>query len=425
MNPPPAPSCSMPRLAPAVRAVPQSERAVITGIGVVASNGIGVEQWWSAILNGRPGIARVSRFDPSGYPATLAGEVGPFDPAEHLPSRLLPQTDQMTRLGLMAADQAMRDGGIEVSEDNSLSIGVMTSASGGGIEFGQRELENMWARGKQHVSAFQSFAWFYAVNTGQISIRHGLRGPGGVVVSDHAGGLDALGQARRSLRHGSTAMLTGGADGAICPWGWLAQLATGYVSFEDDARRAYRPFAPDACGYVPAEGAAMFVLEAESVARQRGARHTYGSLAGYAATFDGGQQTTGSGLARAATQALADAGLTSDDIDLVFPDAAGVMHLDRAEALALNSVFGARPIPVTMPKVLTGRALAASAALDVAAAMLALRDQLAPPSYLLDPHPSLGLAVGTGGPRPMSLHAVLVLARGYGGFNAAAVLTGV
>ncbi|WP_035847284.1 ketosynthase chain-length factor [Kitasatospora azatica] len=396
---------------------------VFTGIGVTAPNGLGTEAWWRATLAGESGIRPVRRFDAARYPATLAGEVAGFDPKEHIPNRLIPQTDHMTQLALVAAEEAIGDAEVELAELPQYAAGVVTAASAGGFEFGQRELEALWSKGGQHVSAYQSFAWFCAVNTGQISIRHNLRGPSGVLVSEQAGGLDAVAQARRQLRRGSSLMVTGGVDGSICPWGWAAHLAGGRISTAADPERAYLPFDRDAAGHVPGEGGAILVLEDAEAARARGAR-AYGALAGYAATFDPAPGTGGPpGLQRAAELALSEAGLTVNQIDVVFADAAGVPELDRAEAAAITALFGRSGVPVTAPKTMTGRLAAGGASLDLAAALLSLRDAVIPPTVNVGPLAEgceLDLVTEA---RPGPLRAALVLARGYNGFNAAAVVT--
>ncbi len=396
---------------------------VFTGIGVTAPNGLGTEAWWTATLAGTSGIGRISRFDADGYPARLAGEVPGFDAAAHIPSRLLPQTDHMTRLALTAAEEALADSGVDLAQLPQFSAGVVTAASAGGFEFGQRELEALWSKGGAYVSAYQSFAWFYAVNTGQISIRHGLRGPSGVIVSEQAGGLDAAAQARRQLRKGSRLIVTGGVDGAICPWGWASHLAGGRLSTSDDPARAYLPFHGAARGHVVGEGGAILVLEDYEEARSRGARQ-YGRLSGYAATFDPAPGAGGTpGLRRAAELALAEAGLASDAIDVVFADAAGSPELDRVEADAIDSVFGARAVPVTAPKTMTGRLSAGGASLDLAAALLSIRDSVIPPTVNVDRlADGIQLDLVTEA-RPGAVRAALVLARGYGGFNSAAVVT--
>ena len=399
--------------------------SVFTGIGVAAPNGLGTEAWWAATLAGQSGIGPVTRFDASGYPATLAGEVPGFEAAEHIPSRLMPQTDHMTRLALTAAQEAIDDAGVTAKELPEFAAGVVTASSAGGFEFGQRELEALWSKGGKYVSAYQSFAWFYAVNSGQISIRHGMRGPSGVLVTEQAGGLDAIGQARRQLRKGSGLIVTGGVDGAICPWGWTAQLAGGRLSTGTDPACAYVPFDERAGGHVPGEGGALLVLEEENAARERGAR-IYGRLTGYAATFDPAPDSGApSTLRRAIELALADAGLAPGDIDVVFADAAGARAADRAEAEVLAALFGPRGVPVTAPKSMTGRLLAGGASLDVAAALLSLRDQVIPPTTgTAAPAADCPVDLVTA-PRETAVRHALVLARGRGGFNSAAVLSAV
>ncbi|GAA2259317.1 ketosynthase chain-length factor [Streptomyces amakusaensis] len=396
--------------------------AVVTGIGVAAPNGLGAKTWWAAVLRGESGIGPVTRFDPVGYPVRLAGEVPGFVAEEHVPSRLLPQTDRVTRLSLAAAEEALADAGVDPSELPEYSAGVVTASSSGGFEFGQRELQALWSKGGRHVSAYQSFAWFYAVNTGQLSIRHGMRGAGSSLVSEQAGGLDAVAQARRQIRRGGRLVITGGVDSALCPWGWAAHLAGGGLSTEDDPARAFLPFDAEASGHVVGEGGALMILEDAAAARERGAE-IYGSVAGYAATFDGAGVPR---LADAARTALADAGVTPGEIDVVFADAAGDRAADRAEAEAIAALFGAFGVPVTAPKSMTGRLLAGGASLDLAAALFALREQVIPPTTgTARPAGDCPVDLVTGAPRDgVRLRNALVLARGRGGFNAAVVVRG-
>jgi act minimal PKS chain-length factor (CLF/KS beta) len=394
---------------------------VVTGIGVASPNGLGVREYWSATRGGRSGIGRITRFDPAPYPARLAGEIRGFEADDHLPSRLLPQTDRMTRLALVAADWALADAGIHPHQLPEFDMGVVTASSCGGFEFGQNELRKLWGLGPGHVSAYQSFAWFYAVNTGQIAIRNGMKGPSGVLVADQAGGLDAVLQARRQIRKGTRLMLCGAVDASLCPWGWVAQLASGRLSTSEDRNGAYLPFDRQARGHVPGEGGAILVLEAAEDARGRRAR-IYGEIAGYGATFD---PKPGSGrppgLRRAIELALADAGARPDEIDVVFADAAAIPEFDLAEADAIRAVFGTRGVPVTAPKTMTGRLYSGAGPLDLAAAFLAMAEGLIPPTVNVDPAAEYGLDL-VSAPRPADLRAALVLARGHGGFNSAVVV---
>ncbi|MFE5048933.1 ketosynthase chain-length factor [Streptomyces sp. NPDC056637] len=400
-----------------------SVRTVVTGLGVAAPNGLGLEEYWRNTLAGRSAIKEVTRFDASSYPSRLAGEINGFEAADHLPSRLLPQTDRMTRMALVSADWALADAGVEPGELPDYAAGVITASHSGGFEFGQNELKALWSKGGQYVSAYQSFAWFYAVNSGQISIRNGLRGPSSVVVSDQAGGLDAVAQARRQVRKGTALVVSGGVDASICSWGWVAQQAGGRLTTRDDPGRAYVPFDAEASGHVPGEGGALLVVEDAEHAHRRGAPHVYGEIAGHASTMD---PRPGSGRApglhRSVELALEDAELAPDDVDVVFADAAAVPDLDRIEAQTLAEVFGPHGVPVTAPKTMTGRLYSGAAPLDLAAALLALRDGVIPPTVATRPAEDHAIDLVTDAPRPARLRTALVLARGQGGFNSALVV---
>lgn len=397
--------------------------AVVTGIGVAAPNGLGLGPFWEATLRGESGIGPVRRFDASRYPATLVGEIDDFVPEEHVPGRLIPQTDRMTQLALAASEWALADAEVTPGAYDTTEMGVATSAASGGFEYGQRELTALWSSGPEHVSVYMSFAWFYAVNSGQISIRHGMRGPSGVFVGDQAGGLDALAQARRNIRKGTPLVLSGGMESSLSPYGWVARIKGGHMSARHDPADAYRPFTAGADGYVPGEGGAILVVEDAARARGRGAR-VYGEIAGYATTFDAAPRHGGTpGLRRAVEGALEDAETDPSDIGVVFADGAGDEAADRIEAEAVAAVFGPGGVPVTVPKTLTGRMSSGAAPVDTACALLALRDEVIPPTAGIGSvAPEYDLDLVTGAPRPWRPGAALVLARGAGGFNAALVL---
>ena len=407
------------------RPVPAStgqRETVITGLGVVAPTGVTTEDHWAAVLAGKSGIGRISRFDPV-YPVTLAGEVSDDGIDEQVPDKLLPQTDRWTRLGLVAVSAALEDAEVDPETLPEYEMAVVTASSSGGTEFGQREIEALWSQGPSYVGAYQSIAWFYAATTGQVSIRHGMRGPCGVFCGEQAGGLDALAEARRLIRGGSRLVVTGGTDASLCPYGLTAQLPTGYLSTRRDPTTAYLPFDADACGYIPGEGGAMLLVEDAESALARGVDH-YGTPLGHAAGFD---PPPGSGrppaLRATIERALADAGHDPSDVDVVFADAKGVPADDAAEAEAIGQVFGPRRIPVTAPKTLTGRLYGGGAALDVATALLSLRDGLIPHTAgpaTLAPDCDIDLVLDE--PRRAPLRTALVLARGHGGFTAALLL---
>jgi act minimal PKS chain-length factor (CLF/KS beta) len=396
---------------------------VVTGIGIVAPTGVGTNEYWERTLAGghglRPLFTKQRR-----YRSTLAGLISGFESSRWITSRLMVQTDISTRYALAAAQLAVDDCGA-LHGLSDFDQGVVTSNATGGFEFTHREFAKLWQEGPAAVSVYESFAWFYAVNTGQISIRHGMRGPGTVIVSEQAGGIDALGSARRLIQSGTKLILSGGVDSSFDPWGWVSHMASGRLSASSQPEDAYLPFDRRANGYVPGEGGAILALEDETAAIARSAAHRYGRIAGQASTFDSFDSQGGpGGLARAIRLALADASLTPSDVDAVFADAAGVPDLDASEAEALASVFGPRQPPVTAPKSGTGRLYAGGGPLDAATALLSLRDQVLPPTpFTTETRPEYALDLVTGQARPCPLDVIVVAARGRLGFNSALVLT--
>ena len=400
-------------------------RAVITGLGVVAPTGNNAEAHWQATLAGKSAIHHIDRFDTSGYPLKLFGDVRDFVATDHVPVRLVRETDLMTHLAFAATEEAIADAALDPAAMAEFELGVVTANSSGGAHFGQSELQKLYGEGPHAVGAYMSIAWFYAATTGQLSIRHGARGACGVIAAEQAGGLDAYGQARRNLRKGGKAVLCGGTDASLTPYGLVAQLANGLLSESDDPLRAFLPFDADANGYVSGEGGSIMVVEDATAARVRGVDRCYAELAGYAATFDprpGGDREPG--LRRAVELALADARVRPDQVDVVFADGYGVPSLDLIEARALMRTFGEYGVPVTVPKTMTGRLYAGGAPLDVATAVLAMRDGVIPPTVnVTELAPGCRIDLVRDEPREVPVRTVVIAARGHGGYNAALVLT--
>ncbi|MEE1788839.1 ketosynthase chain-length factor [Streptomyces sp. SP17BM10] len=402
----------------------QGRRAVITGIGVVAPNGVGADAFWKATRQGVSVLDRISREGCTALPLRVAGQVRDFDPQAVIDSRYLVQTDRFTHYAMAAADLAVTDARFTPDPEQPYAVGVVTAAGSGGGEFGQRELQQLWGQGPRFVGPYQSIAWFYAASTGQISIRGGYKGPCGVVASDEAGGLDALAHAARSIEHGTDAVVAGAAEAPLAPYSMVCQLGYPELSLADDPDRAYLPFTAQACGFSPAEGGAMVLLEDEGTARRRGAV-VRAHLAGHGATFTGASRWEESreGLAAAIRTALDEARIAPEEVDVVFADALGVPAADRAEALAIADALGpaAERVPVTAPKTGTGRAYCGAPLLDVAAAVLAMEDGVLPPTPNVT-EVCHDLALVTGRARPAELRTALVLSRGLMGSNSALVL---
>lgn len=399
-------------------------RAAVTGIGVIAPNGLRSDAYWKSVREGLTVLDLIGREGCGHLPLRVAGEVRSFDPAALIEDRFLVQTDRFSHFAMAAAALALDDAGLGGEPAEPFSVGVVTAAGSGGGEFGQRELQKLWGQGSKFVGPYQSIAWFYAASTGQISIRGGLKGPCGVVASDEAGGLDSLAHASRAVRRGTEVMVVGAAEAPLAPYSMVCQLGYPELSTLDDPDRAYRPFTEKACGFVPAEGGALLVVEDEERARERGVP-VRATVAGHAATFTGASRWAESreGLARAIRGALDEADCAPEEIDVVFADAMGVMEADHAEALAIADVFGGRGtrVPVTAPKTGIGRAYCAAPVLDTVAAVLAMEHGLIPPTpNVFDICHDLDLVMSQA--RPAELRTALVLSRGLMGSNAALVV---
>ncbi|MFE5514737.1 ketosynthase chain-length factor [Streptomyces sp. NPDC056529] len=403
----------------------QPQRAVVTGIGVIAPNGLSADTYWKSVQEGIGVLDRITREGCEHLPLKVAGEVRSFDASTLIEDRFLVQTDRFSHYAMAAASLALDDAGLgRDAPEDPFSIGVVTAAGSGGGEFGQRELQKLWGQGSKFVGPYQSIAWFYAASTGQISIRSGFKGPCGVVASDEAGGLDALAHAARAVRRGTGAMVVGAAEAPLAPYSMVCQLGYPELSTVEEPDRAYRPFTAGASGFVPAEGGAVLVVEDEDRARDRGTA-VRAVVAGHGATFTGASRWAESreGLARAIRVALDEAGCAPEEIDVVFADALGVPEADRAEALALADALGAHAarVPVTAPKTGIGRAYCGAPVLDVAAAVLAMEHGLVPPTpNVFDVCHDIDLVVSRA--RPADLRTALVLSRGLMGSNAALVV---
>ncbi|MET9649724.1 ketosynthase chain-length factor [Streptomyces sp. NPDC006460] len=399
--------------------------AVVTGVGVIAPNGLSAEAFWKSTSEGLGVLDRITREGCGHLPLRVAGEVRAFDASALIEERFLVQTDRFSHFAMAAASLALDDAGLgRDAPADPFSVGVVTAAGSGGGEFGQRELQKLWGQGSRFVGPYQSIAWFYAASTGQISIRSGFKGPCGVVASDEAGGLDAIAHAARAVRRGTGAMVVGAAEAPLAPYSMVCQLGYPELSTVEDPDRAYRPFTRGACGFVPAEGGAMLVVEDEARARERGAT-VRATVAGHAATFTGASRWEESreGLAHAIRGALDEAGCAPEEIDVVFADALGVPEADRAEALAIADALGAHGtrVPVTAPKTGTGRAYCGAPLLDTAAAVLAMEHGQVPPTpNVFDICHDLDLVMSRA--RPAELRTALVLSRGLMGSNAALIV---
>lgn len=391
---------------------------VVTGVGVVAPTGSDLAAHWATVLAGRSCLMPLQHFDASSYPPQLAGHVLDRTLDDHLPSRLRVQTDRVTKMSLRATSEALSAATVRGTLDDLAGFGVVTSLSAGGFEFGEGELRNLWRQGAPWVTAYQAFAWFYAVNTGQISIAHGCKGPSTVTANEHDGGLVALDMAQRFISRGTPGMIYGGFEATLSSWGVTARESDCRLAHATTVEGGYSPWGRNGHGYSIGEGGASLVLEHPEYCRTRGGR-ALAQIRGVALARTIAEESLLDTLTYCINEACEQARVAPNAIDLVLADGLGTAEFDQQEAEAIR-----RTLPkaaVTIPKRGTGRLLAGGAALDLATAVAAINNQCLPPT----PGPRYSTFPGTSmvwEPTPADVKNVVLLALDPRGTTGAAVI---
>jgi 3-oxoacyl-[acyl-carrier-protein] synthase II len=408
---------------------PGRRRVVVTGVGLVSPLGVGTEQTWQAILAGQSGIGPIMLFDPSRYSTRFAGEVKNFDPLEWLDRKDVKKCGRFIQLALAATSMAVSASGLHIDPGNAERVGVTIGSGIGGFEVIEREHQVLLERGPERVSPFFIVAALVNLAAGQVAVRLGAKGPNSAVATACTTGAHAIGDAFRLIQSGyADAMICGGTEAAVTPLGIAGFSAMRALSTRnDDPQRASRPWDRDRDGFVVGEGAGILVLEAFDHAKHRGAP-IVAEVAGYGMTADAHHVTAppenGEGVARVMTAALDDAGLRPDDIQYLNAHATSTPLGDRAEATAIASVFGthAATLATSSTKSMTGHLLGAAGALEAGLTILALRDQIAPPTTNLET-PDVTDAVNLIANRalPLTMTHAMTNSFGFGGTNASLI----
>ena len=403
-------------------------RVVITGMGILAPNGIGNDKFWESLLAGRSGIGPITLFDASDLKSRIAGEVKNFDPHDYIEPELKPKRmARHTQFAYAAAMMALKDAGLEVSEADLPSptpvvVGVSTSA----MDIIERSISNFAERGENGISPTAVGALTPQAAANVIADRIGVHAHASTVSSACPSGLDALAIAATMIESGAAELaIAGGADAPITKHTFAAFIATGMSSCRNgEPERASRPFDLERDSGVISEGAGMFVLEDLERAEARGAR-SYLEINGYARQRDDIPENPGSGLLGSMRLALANSSRSIDAIDYICAYGPGHPVLDAAEVRYIKEVFGERAysIPISSIKGVTGNPLAAGGPLQVAACALSLRDQIIPPTAnyeLPDPDCDLDFVPR---PRKAKLDSILLNVRGLGGSASSLVVS--
>jgi 3-oxoacyl-[acyl-carrier-protein] synthase II len=402
-------------------------RVVVTGVGLVSPVGVGAEASWKALLAGQSGIGPITQFDCSTFPTRIAGEVKGFEPADFMDRKEARRNDRFIQFALAAAEMAMRDSGLDMAKEDPDRVGCIVGAGIGGLGTIEENARLFAEKGVRKISPFFIPSLIINLAPGQISLRYGMKGPNFSPVSACATGNHSIGDALLYIERGmADVIVAGGCESTITELGIGGFCAARAMSERNDApEKASRPFDKDRDGFVAGEGAGILMLEELEHARARGAQ-IYAELCGYGATADAHHVTSpapeGEGGQRAMRMALRDAGLAPEAVGYVNTHGTSTPQGDVAECQAINKVFGAHArsgLVVSSTKSMTGHLLGAAGGAEAVIAVLALKNDVVPPTINVDSQdPECQLDVVPNVARQKKLGAVMSNSFGFGGTNA-------
>jgi 3-oxoacyl-[acyl-carrier-protein] synthase II len=407
-----------------------NRRVVVTGIGLVCGSGRTKEEVWANLLAGHSGIGIISRFDATSFPVRIASEVKDFDPLKFIEKKEVKKMDVFIHYAIAAAQEAMDDSGLKVTQENATQIGTYIGSGIGGFGVIEREHEKFLKGGPGKISPFFIPAAIVNLAAGQVSIRFGTKGPNSATCTACSTGAHAVGDSFKIIQRGDAdAVICGGAEAAITPMGVGGFAAMRALSTRnDDPEHSSRPFDLGRDGFVIGEGAGILILEELEHARARGAK-IYAEMVGYGMTSDAYHITQPSedadGAVRVMSKALNDAGIQAQEVGYINAHGTSTFYNDKLETLAIKKVFGdsAYSIPVSSTKSMMGHLLGAAGGVEAGIIALALRDQIAPPTANYEkPDPECDLDYVPNTARRVRIGYALSNSFGFGGTNAALVM---
>ncbi|MCD6082909.1 beta-ketoacyl-[acyl-carrier-protein] synthase II [Candidatus Aerophobetes bacterium] len=405
-------------------------RVVVTGMGVVSPIGIGVEEFKKALFSGKSGVRRITLFDPSSYRSQIAGEVRDFDPRKYLSPKEIKRMDRFTQFGMVAAEEAIRQAGINFEEEDTSRMGVLVGSGVGGLSTIEREEGNLLRGGPQKVSPFLVPMLITDIASAQVAIRYRLSGPNLSISTACATGNHSIGEAFRVIQRGEAdLMIAGGAEAAITPLGLAGFCSMRALSTRnEEPEKASRPFDRERDGFVIGEGAGVVVLEELNRARKRGAT-ILGEIIGFGMTADAYHITQpiqdGRGIKEAMLRALKDAGVSPQEVDYINAHGTSTPLNDRIETQAIKDLFGehAYRVPVSSTKSMTGHLLGATGGVELIACLLALNEGVIPPTINYEnPDPECDLDYVPNKARKLNIKIALSNSMGFGGHNAVLIV---
>jgi 3-oxoacyl-[acyl-carrier-protein] synthase II len=407
-----------------------TRRVVVTGVGLISSVGIGTEANWEGLCAGRSGIAPITHFDPAAYSARIAGEVKHFDPLNYMDRKDVKKMDVFIQFAVAASAFAVEDARLEITPEIADDTGVFIASGIGGFKTIEEEHDALNKGGPRKISPFFIPASIINLAAGQVSIRHGARGPNLATCTACTASAHAVGEAYEIIKRGdANIMIAGGSEASITPLGVGGFAALRALSTRnDEPARASRPFDKDRDGFVIGEGAGILILEELEGARRRGAS-IYAEIAGYGLSGDAfhltAQPEDANGAVRSMRMALRKAGVRPDQIDYINAHGTSTPINDPTETLAVKQTFGehARKLVMSSTKSMTGHLLGAAGGLEAGITALAVRHQLAPPTINLDnPDPACDLDYAPHVKRAMKIDYALSNSFGFGGTNGTLLL---
>jgi len=403
-----------------------THRVVITGMGCISPLGNTAAETWSAAVSGRSGIGRITHFDTTGFDTQIAAEVKGFDPVERFGRREARRMDRFSQLALTATDEALKDSGLTITEDNCERIGVYIGTGIGGLNTCSDEVSTLIARGPSRVGPLAVPLMLPDSAAGQVAITYGIRGPNLAIISACATGNNVIGEAFESIRAGRVdAMIAGGAEAAIVPVAFASFNAMTALSKRNgDPTGASRPFDKNRDGFVMGEGAAIVILESETHARARGAR-ILAEIVGYGLSNDAfhisAPREDGAGAVSCMRGALREAGLDVTQIDYLNAHGTSTQLNDKAETIAIKRLFGdhAYEVPISSTKSMTGHLLGAAGAVEAQMCINVIQNNLLPPTINYEtPDPICDLDYVPNTARAKTVNHAMSNSFGFGGHNA-------
>jgi 3-oxoacyl-[acyl-carrier-protein] synthase II len=401
-------------------------RVVITGMGLVIPNGIGVKTAWRNVCEGKSGIGPITRFDTNGFDTKIAAEVKCFSPELYIDKKEIKKMDLFIQYAVGATHEAIEDSRLQITGENADRIGVIVGTGLGGLPTLEKYHQILLEKGPSRISPFFIPMLIANLASGQIAIRFGAKGPNTCVVTACATGAHCIGDAFRAIQYGDAdAIIAGGTEANIAPLtigGFNAMKALS--TRNDDPQRACRPFERNRDGFVVAEGAGIVILEELEFALKRGAR-IYGEIVGYGYTGDAYHITApspdGDGAIRCMRMAMKDAGLKPEEVEYINAHGTSTPLNDKTETLAIKTVFGehAKKIPVSATKSMTGHLLGAAGSTEAIFTLLSIYEGILPPTINYEePDPECDLDYVPNVARRHSVKFGMSNAFGFGGTNA-------